>query len=33
VVDAWSRGDAVLQPLVDIAKREMARIQPRIAEL
>ena len=32
VVDAWSRGDPVLQPFVDAAKREMRRIQPNIAK-
>lgn len=32
VVDAWSRGDPVLQPIVETARREMRRIQPNIAK-
>jgi serine/threonine-protein kinase len=33
VVDAWSEGDPVLQPYVEKARREMAKLQPRIANL
>ena len=32
VVDAWSEGDPVLQPIVEAAKREMRRLQPNIAK-
>ena len=32
VVDAWSGGDPVLQPMVEDARRGMRRIQPRIAK-
>ncbi|HEX6573694.1 MAG TPA: serine/threonine-protein kinase [Gemmatimonadaceae bacterium] len=32
VADAWTQGDPVLQPLVEEARREMIRIQPRIAD-
>ncbi|HKY96772.1 MAG TPA: protein kinase [Gemmatimonadaceae bacterium] len=32
VADAWTQGDPVIQQYVEDARREMARIQPRIAD-